>query len=172
MTALFWIILIIAAYFFLVFVVLRLIAPFMGFGGLTMPAELPKEIRDKITELESTSANQDSYLQAAYDFVAVRWHAGRITTVFFAPLAFRKNISVVWQSPGYAHCNTQNYLLFLLLAGSKFFKPRDIQLRTVFFNFFIHQYLQVKIGNRQIDADPAGTTIRGKPLGRHISWLG
>jgi hypothetical protein len=42
----------------------------------------------------------------------------------------------------------------------------------VFVNFVIHQYLQVKVDNGWIDVDPAGTGIRGKPLGKHLSWFG
>jgi hypothetical protein len=155
-----------------VFVVLRMAVPFMGFGRLKMPAELPKEVQDKIAELESTSAGQNFYLQAAYVFVTGRWHAGRLATVFYAPLAFRKNISEIWQSSEYAHCNTQNYLLFLLLTGSKFFKPEDIKIKTVFFNFFIHQYLSVKTEKGWVSVDPAGASIHGKKLGEYISFFG
>lgn len=78
----------------------------------------------------------------------------------------------VWNTPGYAHCNTQNYLLYLLLLASNLFSPVDIRIQTVFCNFFIHQYLQVRINGSWINVDPAGGTIRGLPIGRHISLWG
>jgi hypothetical protein len=169
----FWVLLIVAAlYFFIIFVVARLVVPFMGFGGLAQPLQIPKEIAQKISELEMTSSGANDYLRASYNFVVSRWHAGRMDTVYYANLAFRNNLQQIWRQPGYGHCNTQNYLLFVLLTGSKFFAPIDVKLKTVFFNFFIHQYLQVRVEGSWLDVDPAGASIRGEPLGAHISLFG
>ena len=169
----YWIILIIiAVYFLIVFVGLRLVVPFMGFTKPKLPEIIPEEIKNKILELESASTNQMEYLQGAYAFIAFRWQAGRMNTVFYAPLAFRKNLLSIWNRSGYAHCNTQNYLLYVLLAGSKFFKPEDITFHCIFFNFFIHQYITVKVADAWVAADPAGATIRNAPLGTHIKYFG
>lgn len=162
----------VAAYFLFVFVVLRITVPFMGFGELMMPSRLPSEIKEEIAKLEIEASSPMEYLKLAYKFVTSRWRAGRMDTLYYAPLAFRKDISEILRGSGYAHCNTQNYLLYVLLAGSRYFDPKDIKTRSVFFNFFIHQYLQVRIGERWIDADPAGTSIRGMSLGTHISFFG
>lgn len=163
---------IVVFYFVLIFVILRFITPFMSFGPFHLPKQIPQEVLDKIAELEKQSATPEQYLKAAYEFVVSRWHAGRFATVRHAPLAFRKDISSIWNQPGYAHCNTQNYILFLLLAGSKFFKPTDIKPKCVFFNFFIHQYLQVTLLSGRTYADPAGASIHGIPLGGHIEFFG
>lgn len=163
---------VIAVYFFLVFVVLRLLVPFLGFGRFMMPENLPEEIKNAVQELEGRSLSQEDYLKSAYDLVIARWHAGRMVTIFKARSAFRKNLSTIWNSPGYAHCNTQNYILFVLLAGSRFFQAKDIEPRCVFFNFFIHQYLRVRINGEIVAADPAGASIRGKTLGEHIEFFG
>ena len=144
----------------------------MGFGGLEAPKDIPTEIKNKIVELENKSGSELEYLQVAYDFVTSRWHAGRLETIFYVPLAFRTNLSEILGQPGYGHCNTQNYFLYVLLVKSKYFKPEDIKLKTVFFNFFIHQYLQVRISGKFMDADPAGASIRGKQLGQRISFFG
>lgn len=168
-----WIILLVlAGYSFIVYFVLRLIVPFFGYGGFKMPAEIPQEIKQKISELEGRSASQNEYLKAAYDFIIGRWNLSRGTTILYAARAFRSNILKIWNSPGYAHCTTQNYILFLLLAGSRYFKPEDIKTKVVVFNFFIHQYLKVKVRDTWVDTDPAGAGIRGEPLGRHIEWFG
>lgn len=172
MQLLLWIIVILAAYFFLVFVGTRLVIPYYGFKQFSLPKEIPAEIKNKITELELQNPSAEGYLRAAYSFVISRWYAGRGDTVYRAPLAFRKNLLQIWQSPGYAHCHTQDYVLFVLLAGSKFFKPEDIQTRYVFFNFFTHQYIKVRVGEKCVDVDPAGASIRGMPLGKHIAWFG
>ncbi|OGE74410.1 MAG: hypothetical protein A3I07_00645 [Candidatus Doudnabacteria bacterium RIFCSPLOWO2_02_FULL_42_9] len=172
MNLLLYIIIIAAIYSFIVFILLRLVTPYTGFGKLPKPKQIPHEIIVKISELETASSNSQEYLQKIYDFVTSRWHAGRFTTIFYAPLAFRTNLMKIWKSPGFAQCNTQNYIVFVMLTNSKFFKPEDIKLRTVFFNFFLHQYLKVKVGNEWINVDPAGASIRGKPLGAYISIFG
>lgn len=159
-------------YFFIVFVVLRFITPFMGFRKPLLPEDVPEEIKKKVLDLKTVSFNKREYLEAAYDFVTTYWHAGRMDTVKYAVLAFRSNLKKIWNSPGYAHCNTQNYMLFILLVESKFFKPEDVTFHCVFFNFFIHQYLKVKIGNEWIVVDPGGASIRGMPLGKRIAWFG
>jgi hypothetical protein len=164
--------LLIGIYIFLVFIGIRLIVPFMGFGKFTLPEKTPQIILQKVQELDSSAHSQEEYLQGVYDFVTSRWHAGRLNTILYAPLAFRTNLETIWNQPGYAHCNTQNYLLFILLANSRYFEAGDIKPRCVFFNFFIHQYLQIRVNNSFIDADPAGASIRGAKLGTKIEFFG
>ena len=161
-----------AIYFLIVFVALRFVVPFMGFNALRASQEIPQEIKDRIAKLEKASQTPEEYLKRAYDLVVSRWHAGRFETLLRAPLAFRKDLAQVWRSPGYAHCTTQNYLLFVLLVGSKFFRPEDIKKKTVLFNFFVHQFLQVHVANQWLDVDPAGASICGMPFGSHISFFG
>lgn len=163
---------IITFYFLLIFVILRLIAPFLGFGKFHLPEKIPQEISDKIVELEKSAASPERYAKSAYDFVVSQWHAGRFGTIQHAPLAFRRDILQIWKSPGYAHCNTQNYILFLLLAGSTFFTEKDIEPRCTIFNLFIHQYLRVTLPGGTISLDPAGASIRGMPYGSHIKFFG
>ena len=144
----------------------------MGFSRLQLPREIPLVVREKIDELESKSTNQLEYLTAAYNYVTATWRAGRLTTIFYAHLAFRKNLTALFSAPGFAQCNTQNYVLFVLLAGSKYFKPSDVQVKTVFFNMFIHQYLEVIVEGKILKVDPAGASIRGMPLGTYIKFFG
>jgi len=172
MTLLSIIAIVVALYVLIVFVVLRLIVPFMTLRGFAVPGELPDEVSSTINNLEARANNEREYLKLVYEFVGSRWHAGRMETLWYAPLAFRKNIEDIWKHPGYAHCTTQNYLVFVLLVGSKFFSAHDIQLKTVFLNLFIHQYLEVKVGGQWTDLEPAGSSIRGMSRCDHISFFG
>ena len=172
MSILLWLLLGIATYFFLIFFLLRLVVPFMGFTKPKLPREIPQEITDVITAMEAKSQSQREYSAAAYKLVTSRWYAGRMSTLYYAPLAFRTELPILWSETGFAHCNTQNYILYILLARSRFFRPEDVTVKTVFFNFFIHQYLKVKIDTTWTDLDPAGAAIRGMPLGTHISFFG
>jgi hypothetical protein len=172
MDILYYLVVILAAYFFIVFVLLRLVVPFMGFGRLRLPKALPEEYKVAIADLEGKASSSEEYLRLAYDLVLSKWHAGRMDTIYHAPKAFRTDILKIWNQPGYAHCTTMNYVLFILLAGSKYFKPEDIQVKSVFFNMFIHQYLKVRIGDRWINADPGGAAIRGLPFGARARFFG
>lgn len=153
-----WILGIAAVYFLLAFVGLRLVAPFMGFGGYRPPTKLSPEIRQTISQLESQSPSQFAYLKAAFDFTISRWYAVRhkAATQFFK--LFRNNLEQIWRQPGYAHCTTQNFILYALLANSKFFSAEDIKVAHVFLNFVPHQYLKVKVGEKWVDVDPAATS--------------
>jgi hypothetical protein len=171
--SIFWIILIIiAAYFFLVFFVLRLVAPFMGFKQYQPPKDLPVEAKQTIAELENGSADSKAYLKAAYDFTQSRWHATRGEALTQLVKLFREDFVSLWRQPGYAHCTTQNFILHTLLANSKFFKPQDIIVRHVFLNFVPHQYLRVRVGEQWVDVDPAAGSALGIPFGRHGSFFG
>ncbi len=176
MQILIWIIAIIAVYFFIVFVVLRLVVPFMGFKQNMPAVELPLEIKSKIAELENKSQNQLAFLQGIYDAVLSKtlhqWQHTRFKAAFYVPKLFVTNLADIWQTKGFIYCNAINFVGFAMLANSKHFTAKDIKVRHVFLNFVIHQYLQVKVGDTWIDFDPAGSGIRGLGLGHHASWFG
>ncbi len=173
----FWtILIIIAGYFLVVFVGLRLVVPFLGFKQYQPPEDLPPEIRQTVAELENKSTDQMSYLQAVYDLVLHKtlhqWKHTRFQAAVRILRAWVKDLEEIWETEDFIYCTAINFLIFTLLANSKFFKAQDVKVRHVFLNFVPHQYLQVKIGNKWIDVDPAGSGIRGKPLGYHASWFG
>ena len=173
----FWtILIIIAAYFFLVFVVSRLVVPFMGFKQYLPPTDLPPEIKQAIAELENKSHDRMSYLQAVYGLVLDKtlhqWKHTRFKAATRLSRAWDKDLSEIWQTRDFIYCTAINYLIFAMLASSKYFKTQDVRIRHMFVNFFIHQYLQVNVAGKWIDIDPAGTGIRGKFLGTHLSFFG
>lgn len=170
------VLLIIAIYFLLVFGVSRFVVPFMGFERYNLPTDLPVEIRNTISTLENRSTDKQSYLQAVYDVVLDKnlhqWKHTRFKAATRLPRAFVKDLNEIWETQDFVFCMAINFVVFVLLAKSKFFKEDDVRVRHVFANFIIHQYLQVKVGEKWVDVDPAGTGIRGKPLGQHLSFFG
>jgi len=148
----------------------------MEFGGFTPAREVPEEIKAAIIELEERATGQYSYLEAVYELVMAKndsqWNHGRFKAATHLPRAFVKDLSEIWQTKEFIYCTAINYLVAAFLVNSKYFKPEDIRVRHVFVNMFIHQYLQVRVGENWIDVDPAGTGIRGKPLGAHLSFFG
>lgn len=172
MIILIWIVAIIAAYFFIVFILLRLVAPYMGFRKYELPKELPEGVRLKISELENQSADGMVYLQNTYKFVLSRWEHARGKAAVMWPKLFLQGLEKIWNTKGFIYCQTMNFVAHVLIANSKFFKAGDVEVKYVFLNFVPHQYLQIKIGDKWIDFDPAGAGIRSLPVGRHMSFIG
>lgn len=170
---LFWIFVV---YFFIVFIGLRFVAPFMGFKQYLPPNILPEEIKQEIKNLEASSHDQESYLKLAYDLVMQktlhRWKHSRFQAAFKLPRLFVNDLEEIWHTNKFIYCTGINFILYTLLANSKYFKAEDVKIKYVFLNFVLHQYLKVKVNGIWVDADPAGAGIRGKPLGQHASLFG
>ncbi len=176
MHILIWLGVILAVYFFMAFVGIRLIVPFFEFKEPMPVVRPPREIQDKITELENTCLNRQAYLQAVFNFVLDKtlhqWHHTRFQAAVRLPRLFVKDLSEIWQTKDFVYCTAINYVGFTMLVNSKFFTPSDIKVRHMFLNFVLHQYLQVKVGEEWVDFDPAGSGVRQKPLGTHAGYFG
>jgi len=176
MQILFFALAIAAVYFFLVFVVLRLVVPFMGFAQYNPPTNLPPEIKQAVADLENKSHNSVSYLQAVYDFIMeknrIQWKHSRFLAGTRLDRLFVKELKEIWDSQDFVYCQAINFVVFTLLANSKFFKAGDIKVQHTFLNFVLHQYLKVKVGDNWMDVDPAGSGIRGFGIGHHASFFG
>ena len=174
----FWVILsAVVIYCFLVFIASRFLVPFMDWGGFKPATQVPDGIKAAIAELEARAINQRSYLEAVYDLVMQKnrsqWHHTRLRVLLNLPRAWVTELSEIWETHDFIYCTGMNYLVAALLVDSKYFKAEDIRVRHTFVNFFIHQYLQVNVrGSSWVDVDPAGSGIRGKPLGTHLEWFG
>jgi hypothetical protein len=160
------ILIILALYFLVMFLLLRLIVPFMGFKKYAPPAVIPDEYKKLVNEWNEKSQNSMGYLKLAYDFVLTRWKMEKFKTAILFPKIFRTDLKQLWNEPGYLHCNTMNYVLFVFLVNGKYFTPDDIEIKHTILNFVTHQYMRVKVDGRWIDVDPAGSFIRNLPLGQ------
>lgn len=158
-------------YLILILIVARMVLPFLGFRKYHPPKEIPPEVLQTILDLEAQSHDQRSYLEGVYKFVQSRWHSARFKTVTELPLAFRKDLSLLWRQPGYAHCHTINYVFYTLLARSKYFTPDDIRFRHKLFNFMIHQYLRVRVNGKWLDVDPSLVFLKFG-IGSHAGFFG
>lgn len=165
-----------AGYFFIVFVVLRLIAPFMGFSGYKMPQNVPLEVLQAVKDLENKTTNQQAYLEGVYKLVLYKtnyqWKHTRFQAALRLNKLFVKDLQNIWSTQDFLYCTAINYLGFTMLVKSKYFKIEDIKVKYVFLNFVVHQYLQIKVGENWVDFDPAGAGIRGFNLGSHASLFG
>ena len=161
----FWVLIGIAAYFFLVFVVSPFIIPFLRRESL--PSRIPKEMQEAIHLVEKDAKSPFEYVKACAEYILSTNHCGRLATVRRLDLAFQRDLRTLWKRPGFMHCTHLNHLMRVMLAFSKFFTDDDIQLRRTFVNFNIHQYVQVKIAGQWYDVDLGGDWM-GVPLGKHV----
>lgn len=176
MDVIFYIFILIATYFFLVFVLLRLVAPFMGFGEYKPAFQDFLEIKTAVENLKRQSFDQMTFLENLYKFILNKnqkqWGHTRGMAAVMPHRLFVKNLEAIWTTEKFVYCNAINYVAYAMLLMSKFFKPEDIRSCHVFLNFVPHQYLQVKVYGKWIDFDPAGSGIRGGVLGTHASFFG
>ena len=171
MLYLYFLLFLIAFYLAIVILTALFVVPFMGFHKHYPPEKIPDEMREVIKKLELESPDQMAYLKASFNFMRSRWHSERLRTIIRFPLIFRTDIGKIWKSPGYAHCTTINFILFSLLVKSKFFKEDDVKFKETFFNMVLHQYLQVRVGDKWIDSDASVTYLR-LPLGKRAYFFG
>lgn len=172
-----WIILsAIIVYIFLVYVASRFVVPFMGWGGFKPAVKVPDEIKAAIADLELRAHDQQSYLEAVFNLIMEKnerqWKHTRFKAATRLLRAFVTDLGEIWSTKDFLYCTSIDYLAAALLVNSKYFKSEDIKVRHTFVNFFIHQYIQVRVGDKWIDFDPAGTGIRGRPLGTHLAGFG
>lgn len=176
MNILVWIFAIIIGYFFLIFVGLRLVVPFLGFGQYRPKVELPSEIKEVVRNLENSVKTEQEYLQAVFNIVMeknnTQWQHTRFQAAFKIPRLFVSDLKEIWETKKFVYCTAINFVAYAFLVGSKYFKPEEIRARHTFVNMVIHQYLQIKVQGLWVDFDPAGSGIRGKPLGTHLSFFG
>jgi len=148
------------------FAVLRLAVPFMGFWMYRIPDQIPDDYRRLINEWEMESAGAEEFLKKSYDFSVTYWKPEKFQTVSQFARIFRRDLQGIWDARGYLHCNTMNYVLACLLANSKFFTQDDIRIRHTVLNWVQHQYLQIRVNGKWMDVDPAGSYVRGLPMGQ------
>ncbi len=155
-------------YMLLVWVVLRLVVPYMGFKKARITETESIHLRTVVADIKQNAVSKIEALHLAYEYVTHRYYGSRIKTVLNFWRAFG---SCEHKSPGFLPCNMQNQLLRTMLIKSDCFSDADIQVRVVPFNLFIHQYLQVKIDGQLIDVDPWSHFL-GLKIGEKSSWFG
>jgi hypothetical protein len=156
------------AYAFFVYVVLRLFVPNLGFRKKPLPDKIPDDLLAVIHQIESESKSNLDFLQKAFEFITKTYTGARMKSVTNFWIAFEEPIN---HKSGFMPCTSQNYLLRLILIKSGRFTEADTKIKVVPFNFFIHQYLKVRIDNKWIDVDPWSAFL-GLPFGKRSFLFG
>jgi len=144
----------IAIYTILVFIISRLLIPHLGFRKSKLPKTLPISLRLAINKLKLKSKDKKDYLKNTYTYLTKKYHGKRNTVLKKPKLLFETNIKNIWKIKGFIPCHTFVQLIRLFLVRSRLFKEKDIRIRHTFFNFNIHQYLEVRVKKKWHKVDP------------------
>ncbi len=159
---------VLVGYIVSIWVLLRLIVPHLGFKRQPLSGNVTPSLTQKIADLQAVAASDRDYLDRAYSYVTNTYRGARLETVTKFWKAFQDPATI---PPGFMPCNGQNYLLRLMLVKGGRFSEDDIKIKVVPFNFFIHQYLQVKVEGGWIDVDP-WSAFKGMPVGTRSAYFG
>ena len=141
-------------YSLMFFVLSRFFIPHLGFKKLKVPKRLPKNVSLMIYRLKKKSKNRYDYLKNVYNCLTKKYQGKRGTLLKNPHLLFETNLRSIWAKKGFLPCHTFNYLMRLFLVRSKMFKEKEIKIGHTFFNFNLHQYMEVKVKNKWLKVDP------------------
>jgi len=149
---------VIFSYLLVVFLLSRLFIPHLGFRREPLPELTPPDWQKEIDFLKASAAGAEEFLFLTYNYLGNKYFYK--SRPFFRRFKVFPNFSTLFASPedlyriqGFLHCTQLNFLLRLFLVKSGFFKEEDIRRKHVLVNFFIHQYLQVKVNGKWLDVD-------------------
>lgn len=166
MTAWLTILIVVAAYWFFVFILSHLIIPYYGWKKRPLPKHISDQIQGEIDSLAKMYPNQGMFLRAVYELIAKRYPSKTVSTLLHIPTLFIHSPEKLWNMKGqFMACHQTSLLLRIFLVRSKLFTEDDIRVKYSMVNFNTHQYLQVKAEDAWIDVDVWGKKY-GIPFGR------
>lgn len=165
----------IGAYFLLNFVVARVALPHLSFRDYKIEEKLPRDMEVVINRINRRYKNDEEFVRAAYDFVTKRYRrdVGERGLLVSCKKAFRKDLNKIWNEKEWQPCHKQNYILRTMLVKSGRFNREDVRLRVTFSQRFMHQYLKVRVKDKWVNVDPAGSWF-GVEFGEHLNtafWI-
>lgn len=161
---------IVVIYIIVVFILSRFFIPHLRFFKDKFPEKIPDNMEKVIIDLKAKANSNKEFLELAYNYIGNKYRSERFNTVFKFNYLF-KPADEIWKMNGYIPCTQSNFLLRIFLVKSGFYKDKEIKKRHIFTNFALHQYLQVKVGDKWIDVD-VGEKQRGLPIGKHLRHFG
>jgi hypothetical protein len=126
-----------------------------------VPESLPVELGDVLRELSKKKTKRE-VLDASYELLTEKYRGHRIKTLTNLFDLFDVDVAKLWSKHGFLHCTNMNYLLKILLVGSKKFNESDVSFHWTTINYYSpHEYLRVRLD----DATVINVDIWGKAYG-------
>jgi len=146
-------------YFMTFFILSRLLIPNLGFKKSRIPKRIPKRMFLAIKKLKNKSRNKNEYLKNVYKYLTKRYYGKKRTVLKKPSLLFEVNLKKMWKKRGFIPCHSFCHMFRVFLVKSKLFRDREIKINHTFFNFNIHQYMEVKVRKKWKKIDPWGHKI-------------
>lgn len=110
------------------------------------PDKLPPILSKIVKEADKKAKSDKEFLYLLMEVLDERFDAGHLVQ-FLHPLRwFETDLEKIWNDNKTPHlCTIYNYLLESILLNSSRFTREQIKHRTVFLNFTMHQFLEVKL---------------------------
>jgi hypothetical protein len=150
--------LVVAFYYFCVFLLSRLIVPHYGWKKSLLPRRISDQLQKEIDAMKKQNPTKDMFLRAAYDTIGARY-TPTVTVFFHIPTLFRTNPDWLWNRKGhYISCQQLNFLIRLFCVKSGLFTDNDIDVEFSWtYGIMTHQYLRVYLDDdEQLTIDPWG----------------
>ena len=161
------ILIVVAAYWLIIFVCSHLTIPYYSWKKKPLPRHLSDQIQGEIDSLAKMYSNQGMFLRAAYELIAKRYPMKAISTLLHIPTLYIHSPEKLWNMKGkFIACHQACLLLRIFLVRSKIFSDDDIRVKYSVVNLNTHQYLQVNAEGSWIDVDVWGKKY-GIPFGQY-----
>lgn len=155
-------------YFVIVFVGIPLLVPFYSYSNTDPDPIVPSDFLKIIEKINMESKSNLDYLHKSYDYLTNKYYGSRIGFLYDIKASFSNIFS---KKNGLLPCNIFNELLKIMLIKSGRFTNSGVKRKIVFLNFFIHQYLSVKVGDKWIIVDPTYSNMGIKFGNRAIFFV-
>lgn len=135
------------------------------------PSVLPKFLEKLNQEFDKKAKNDEEFLKLWMDLLNERFDSGHLMQFLYPFHWFETDLEKIWADNKRPQlCTIYNYLLEVVLLNSGRFSREQISHRTVFLNFSMHQFLEVRLkGSKKLELDlwaydqglPFGKAARG-----------
>jgi len=119
-----------------------------------IPEKLPADAERFIRKNRRKSKLE--FMKAAFRLVDRKYASGRLGYFIHPERYFLKDFNKIWGIKGFILCDKQTYALAVLLVRSKKFKRREIIEEWSIELPYPHNYLKIKLGNKNYCLDPWG----------------
>jgi hypothetical protein len=131
------------------------------------PEKLPEFLEKINQDFDDRAKNDEEFLKLWMDKLDEHFDAGHVTQFLRPNKWFETDLGKIWADNKTPQlCTIYNYFLESILLNSGRFSREQIFHRTVFLNFSMHQFLEVKIKNgKKLELDLWGYDM-GLPFGK------
>lgn len=163
------ILLLIAIYIFIMYILSILVLPNLGWFS-KQKETLPKNVLDDMKKLGKKKLTKKQLLKKVTEYELKDHYSFLGGTFKNFGFLFEPSIKKIWERKGFIHCNQHTLLINHLLLATGRFKQEDIKIQMSSCYIEIHQYLTVNTEDEWVIIDPFAISA-GFNYGERLPWL-